>query len=250
MLARFTVGQIIIVVACIVLLAALFMGFRLGAEAEDGGEEQVEYTLADGARVPITVHVVGAVQRPGLYELTAGARVRDAIAAAGGLTSRANPASVNLAAFVDDGDQVEVEGAEEAAPEPDPEPRPTAPVVRSSPEQDAAPQPPAAQPRSVPSAPRHSRAEAPSPQRQSPSTRSPQSDLPAFARSPSTRQVRINHAGLDELQTIEGIGPEIAKRIIYHRSIHGPFQSLNELDDVPGIGPATIEHIRVSATLR
>lgn len=56
----------------------------------------------------VVVHVVGAVRRSGVYELEPTARVRDAIAAAGGATPRADLAAVNLAAHVVDGEQVGV----------------------------------------------------------------------------------------------------------------------------------------------
>ncbi|MFM8427759.1 MAG: SLBB domain-containing protein, partial [Chloroflexota bacterium] len=49
---------------------------------------------------PIAVHIIGAVPRPGLYEFAEGARVQDAIDAAGGLLSSANIDSINLAALL------------------------------------------------------------------------------------------------------------------------------------------------------
>lgn len=54
------------------------------------------------------VYVVGAVVRPGLYHVAAGARIDDAVRAAGGLRADADPAGVNLAAHVSDGDQIAV----------------------------------------------------------------------------------------------------------------------------------------------
>ncbi len=56
----------------------------------------------------VVVAVVGQVARPGLVTLPTGARVADAIAAAGGLLPAADPASVNLAAVVADGEQLAV----------------------------------------------------------------------------------------------------------------------------------------------
>jgi competence protein ComEA len=56
----------------------------------------------------VVVSVVGLVARPGLVTLPSGARVADAVAAAGGLLPGADPASVNLAAVVADGQQVAV----------------------------------------------------------------------------------------------------------------------------------------------
>jgi competence protein ComEA len=56
----------------------------------------------------VVVSVVGQVIRPGLVTLPSGSRVADAVAAAGGLLPGADPASVNLAAVVADGDQLAV----------------------------------------------------------------------------------------------------------------------------------------------
>lgn len=67
------------------------------------------------AAAPLFVHVVGEVRSPGVVELQAGARVQDAIAAAGGATEDAVLAGVNLARAVGDGEQLVVPDAEGAA---------------------------------------------------------------------------------------------------------------------------------------
>ncbi|MWC00102.1 ComEA family DNA-binding protein [Agromyces seonyuensis] len=64
--------------------------------------------VALAAEPPLLVHVLGAVARPGLVELAAGSRAVDAIAAAGGLAADADPAGVNLARPVTDGEQLRV----------------------------------------------------------------------------------------------------------------------------------------------
>ncbi|MEV1130608.1 ComEA family DNA-binding protein [Agromyces sp. NPDC049794] len=74
-----------------------------GASATDGEAGEVEVGTA-----PLLVHVLGAVAKPGLVELRAGARVVDAVAAAGGFTAQADPAGVNLARPVVDGEQLVV----------------------------------------------------------------------------------------------------------------------------------------------
>lgn len=56
----------------------------------------------------VRVHVLGAVRRPGVVSLSAGARVQDAVDAAGGLTDQARPGELNLAAPLVDGQQVVV----------------------------------------------------------------------------------------------------------------------------------------------
>jgi competence protein ComEA len=50
--------------------------------------------------------------------------------------------------------------------------------------------------------------------------------------------VHLNSATLEELETLDGIGPSLAQRIVDYRSEHGGFRSLEELDDVSGFGPA------------
>ncbi len=59
-------------------------------------------------KAPVAVHVIGAVPRPGLYEFSEGARVQDAIDAAGGLLASANSNALNLAALLEDGQQLDV----------------------------------------------------------------------------------------------------------------------------------------------
>lgn len=63
---------------------------------------------SDSGSGGVFVHVAGAVRRPGLYELTQGARVADAISAAGGALRKANVDAVNLAQVIADGMKIEV----------------------------------------------------------------------------------------------------------------------------------------------
>lgn len=68
----------------------------------------VSSTNPSPSPVLIRVHVIGQVVEPGVVELEQGAIVADAIEAAGGLTSDADPAQLNLAAKLADGDQVSI----------------------------------------------------------------------------------------------------------------------------------------------
>ena len=63
---------------------------------------------AAGTATPVVVAVVGLVARPGLVTVPTGSRVADAVDAAGGLLPGTDPASVNLAALVTDGQQIAV----------------------------------------------------------------------------------------------------------------------------------------------
>lgn len=225
--------RIVIALVAVAVVVAVWLGTGGGGnDAAPDADSVVTYTVPRSADVPITVHVVGEVRSPGLYTLRAGSRVSQAIELAGGFSARARVDSVNLAAFLEDGQQLRVEAA--YAPEPVASSRPVAtPAV--------APAEPAAQPARPRVAPTRAAA---------PGARSARrSSVPDFAQTPTASPVRLNSAGLEELQRIDGIGPELAKKILYHRSANGPFRSFNDLDDVPGIGPVTIEKIRVSATL-
>ena len=56
--------------------------------------------------------------------------------------------------------------------------------------------------------------------------------------------VRLDTASEKDLQTLPGIGPALASRIIQYRTTHPRITSVDALDEVPGIGPALIEKIR------
>ena len=56
--------------------------------------------------------------------------------------------------------------------------------------------------------------------------------------------VRLATATETELQTLPGVGPALAQRIISYRATHPRLSSVEELDDVPGIGPSLIDKIR------
>ncbi len=56
--------------------------------------------------------------------------------------------------------------------------------------------------------------------------------------------VNINKASAVELDALPRIGPVLAQAIIDHRTEYGPFESLEQLMDVPGIGEKTFEEIR------
>lgn len=145
----------------------------------------------------VVVHVAGAVHEPGVYELTAGQRVAEAIAAAGGALPDAAPDALNLAAPVADGDRIEVPVAGAAAPE----------------------------------GGGHSHA--------------PASGADGAAAS---TPIDLNEAAATELERLPGIGPATAAAIVEYRNQSGPFASVDDLLDVPGIGPAKLDAIRASVT--
>ncbi len=58
------------------------------------------------------------------------------------------------------------------------------------------------------------------------------------------RRLDLNKASERQLQALPGIGPALAARIVEHRDEKGPFQRVNQLDDVSGIGPKTLDRLR------
>lgn len=85
---------------------------------EPSASAQMSEAIADaGPAAPVEdvfVHVSGRVRQPGLYVLSAGSRVVDAISAAGGFSDEADPSAVNLARPIIDGEQVHIPAPGEA----------------------------------------------------------------------------------------------------------------------------------------
>jgi competence protein ComEA len=102
----------------IVLCAGAVAWALLGQSATGGGASApsavavpsngTSDTAAPTHAATVTVHVVGEVRRPGVYDLPGGARAKDAVDAAGGLLGDADQAAVNLARVVSDGEQIAV----------------------------------------------------------------------------------------------------------------------------------------------
>jgi competence protein ComEA len=61
--------------------------------------------------------------------------------------------------------------------------------------------------------------------------------------------INLNTATLDQLETLPGVGPATAQKIIAYRSDHGGFRSVDDLLNVPGIGPRKLDQIRPHVTV-
>ena len=188
LLAALTPAQRRLLAAALVLVGALVLvAPRL---VQRGGQcSHTPCALAPPLRVARTVRtaprlvvdVAGAVRRPGLYRLATGARVDDAVAAAGGGTARADIAAVNLAAPLSDGEQVLVPARGAAG---------------------------------------------------------------AVGAATGNTIVDLNSATAEQLDTLPGIGPSTAAKIVAYRRQHGAFHSLAELDAISGIGPSKLAELK------
>ncbi len=76
-----------------------------------------------------------------------------------------------------------------------------------------------------------------------------QSEPPADENTKQTSLIDINTATYEDLQTLNGIGPVLAQRIIDYRTEHGPFTTVDELVNVKGIGEATLNKFREQITV-
>jgi competence protein ComEA len=56
--------------------------------------------------------------------------------------------------------------------------------------------------------------------------------------------IPINQADVSALEGLPGVGPVLAERIVAHREDHGPFEVIEDLLDVPGIGEAKLASMR------
>ncbi|HEX3788245.1 MAG TPA: helix-hairpin-helix domain-containing protein [Pseudonocardiaceae bacterium] len=156
----------------------------------------------------IVVSVVGKVLNPGLVTLTTGARVADAVTAAGGVPPGTDLITLNMARRLSDGEQIYV-----GIPVP-----PDASADQPDPGQPDDPG--------------------------TPITKGGKGKKPSADGIGSPGQVNLNNANLDELETLPGIGPALAQRILDWRTQHGSFGSVDQLRDVTGIGDAKFAKLK------
>jgi competence protein ComEA len=112
--ARRTRMRVGVGAAVVLLIVALGVAVLLSAFSSSGTTRTIAASAGNGAPSPsrrtltVFVHILGAVAKPGLYELHDGDRAVDAIAAAGGFTAKADQQQLNLARFISDGEQIYV----------------------------------------------------------------------------------------------------------------------------------------------
>ena len=176
-------------------LALALVAWRIGPGAGGGGGQPAATgagTVAVEQAAPSTapagmVHVAGEVRKPGVYPIAAGARVIEAIRGAGGPTRRADMSGLNLAATLQDGQQVVVSAR-------------VAPGAAAS--------------------------------------------GGAGEGERGAGPISLSTATAEDLDRLDGIGPTLAARIVEWRTAHGGFASVEQLLEVPGIGPTRLGNLR------
>lgn len=169
----------------------------------------------------IYVYVTGEVNNPGVVTLTDGCRIADAINAAGGTTSNADVSKVNLVFLLEDGMKINIPSGETLKKNPDFEYITTGSGDgTNSAEAD------------------HYNSSYESNNKLSSSTSHATSD------KKNTSTVNINTATQTELETLPGIGPSTALKIINYRTENGKFSSIEDIKKVSGIGDAKFESIK------
>lgn len=191
-----SVVVLVVVAALAVTLALLLFGRSPRSEtvvtptltAPAGVPSPPSAAESDGppatAPTSLIVHVAGFVARPGVYEVPPGARVVDALDAAGGAIEGTDLSQLNLARVLVDGEQVAV--GVPAAPVP--------PGVAG----------------------------------------------PGAAPTSGSTPIDLNTATESDLDTLPGVGPVLAARIVAWRDENGSFSSVDELLEVSGIGESTL----------
>lgn len=154
---------------------------------------------------PVVVSVVGLVHKPGLVTLAPGARIADALNAAGGVMAGADTIGLNMARQLGDGEQIVVGIA----------PAKGQPSALGSSVTSATP--------GTPTAPG--------------TTSGPASPKPGEV-------INLNTATVQQLDTLPGIGPVTAAAIVAWREANGKFTSVDQLAEVDGIGPARLDKLR------
>lgn len=192
-------------------------GVIVTTESASAEEEQLSADRESGGRkadLYIYVDVSGAVNTPMVVCIPEGSRVFEAIDAAGGRSADASVRTLNLAAICEDGQKIYVPNMEE---------------VKAGYQNEQ------------------------SQNYQTGSTVSDDSESSASKGAGSTSvsdsssakgRVNINTAGSEELQTLTGVGPAIASRIIDYRNKNGSFKSTDEITNVSGIGEKTYEKFK------
>ena len=185
------------------------------SEVKEIGNELGKTDLEKNENVKIYVYITGEVNNPGVVILPYGSRISDAIDYAGGVTSNADIMKVNLVYMLQDGMKVNIPSSKELKNNPNFEYI----TMGSGDEKNDA-------------------------NNISSSSVTKDNNLNKDESAFKISNVNINTATQTELETLPGIGPSLALKIINYRKENGKFSSIDELKNVSGIGNSKYEEIK------
>lgn len=215
---------------------------RSGSVKGDIGVPAVSSAAPASVDGDVVVHVAGAVKAPGVVHMKSDARVVDAIHAAGGPLADADLDSIDLAAKLVDGTQLRVPSKGSAS----------TPGHRGLESHGARAQ--NVTPLEIDKSGYFAPLSVAPEYQAGASTAAPPS---LASSSPSSHRagkkavsaVDVNTAGLEELQSLPGVGASTAQKILDYRQTHGSFKSADELMGVKGLGPKKLEKMRAFVRL-
>lgn len=216
--------------------AVLGLAAAPAATAEPGNLAPVQEPIVESVAPPaplLGVSVAGAVRAPGFYWLPQDARVQELIDAAGGLTEDADITDIKLSARLIDATTLSIPRMAKLENE--------GGVIRGKGRQallNPAPYTNSGFGLDIPAAAAPA-ASAPT------TTAKPDTGSVAAAATAASGKVNVNTASASELDTLPGIGPAFAQRIIEHR----PFESIEDLNRVPGIAEKRLDALRDHVTV-
>lgn len=202
-----------VTIAIIIILGISYYIYASGKETNMNFSEleTIENQTKEETKNTIKVHVSGAVNNPGVVELEENSRVGDAIEKAGGVTGEASTDTINLAGLLEDGIKIHIPTKQEME---------QAKLAEETQET----------------------------QNESTNiitdTTGSRTNSSANSSSKTTSKININTATQTELETLPGIGPATATKIIAYREENGKFKSIEEIKEVSGIGDSKYEKIK------
>lgn len=179
-------------------------------------ENETEETVSEDTETQeeevstILIHVTGCVTSPGLVTLEEGSRIADAIQKSGGATENADLSQVNLAYTLEDGQKIYIPSYEDTKQKEQP-----LEVLSEDAGDNVIVE-----------------------------------DMESTSSTSKTGKVNINTASQTELETIPGVGPSTALKIITYRKENGPFSSIEDIQNVKGIGEAKYAEMKDSICIK
>ncbi len=156
----------------------------------------------------IAIHITGEVNKKGILYLKKGSRIADAIYAAGGETKKANLDKVNLAYVLEDGQKIYIPNKNEKI-------KAEEYIINNSGDNVLVEE---------------------------------GKGINNVSENQNTKganeKVNINSANQTELETLPGVGPSLAQKIIEHREENGNFKKIEDIQNVKGIGDKKYSNIK------